>query len=154
MIIDNIECLDRYVGTNPLFQVVIDYLASTDLATLPTGVHEIQGHDVYVNIQEMQPRSREVARWESHREMIDIQLLLSGEEEQGWLPLSAVPAVEFDQQNDIAFYDEYEQHHPVPVEPIYFQLNAGQMAIYFPSDVHKPAICKNALRKAIFKVRA
>ncbi|MBO4906081.1 MAG: YhcH/YjgK/YiaL family protein [Bacteroidaceae bacterium] len=153
MILDNIDALSKYEGLNPRFHHVVSFLKNTDLNSLSTGVHEICGKDVYVNIQEMKPRGKDEARWESHEQMIDIQLLLSGDEQHGWLPLAALPAAEFDKQNDIAFYDGYEQLQPMPVEPTYFRLSPMQMAIYFPEDVHKPAITEQGLRKAIFKVR-
>lgn len=154
MILDNIDALSRYESLNPRFRLVIDFLKHNDLNAISTGIHEICGKEVFVNIQEMAPRTREVARWESHARMIDVQLLLSGSEEHGWLPLSVVPAVPFDEQNDIAFYDGYEQLQPLPLEPTYLKLQPGQMAIYFPEDVHKPAICDAPIRKAIFKVLA
>ena len=153
MILDSIDALSKYEALNPRFRDVVEFIERTDLNALPVGIHEISGKDVYVNIQEMKPRSIVEARWESHRQMTDIQLLLSGDEQQGWLPLAAVPEAHFDEQNDIAFYDGYEQTRLLPVMPAYFTVNPGQMAIYFPHDVHKPAITKGGLRKAIFKVR-
>lgn len=154
MILDSIDALIKYEGLNPRFRSVIDFIRQNDLTSLATGIHEIEGKDVFVNIQQTKPRTRTEARWESHRKMIDIQLLISGdEEEHGWLPLSLMPEAPFDEANDIAFYD-YEHQSPMPVEPTYIKLHPGQMAIYFPDDAHKPAICDKSLRKAIFKVKA
>ena len=154
MIVDSIEHLERYTVLNPRFAAVIDFLRNNDLSTLSAGKHEIQGDEVFVNVQDAPVKTREEARFETHREMIDIQVPVSGIEEHGWCPLAKLPEATYDASIDMTLHD------PVPPAAIssmastYFVLRPGQFAIYFPTDGHAPAITATPLRKAIFKVKA
>ena len=154
MIVDSIEQLERYVPLNPRFAVVAEFLRNHDLAAMEAGKHEIQGDEVFVNIQNAPVKSREEARFETHREMIDIQIPVSGEEEHGWCPLKDLPAATYNAATDMTLHDPAPQMPISALASTYFVLRPGQFAIYFPSDGHAPAISTSTLRKAIFKVKA
>ncbi len=145
MILDTLPNLQQYAALNPRFQAVLRFLEQHDLSSLPTGRHDIDGDDLYVNIQDATPRTRQEARLESHQQMIDIQIPLSDSEEMGYSPLSALSEAPYDADKDIAFYDETPES--------YFTVRPGEFVIFFPQDGHAPAISPNGLRKAIFKVR-
>lgn len=154
MILDSLENLRSYASLNPLFSAVADYLESHDLATMTAGIHHIQGDDLFVNIQDAAVKSRQQARFESHRKMIDIQVPVTASEEHGWTPLSDLPAAAYDEAADISFHDPLPHATPESLASTYFDVRPGQFAIYFPTDGHAPAITTKALRKAIFKVKA
>lgn len=154
MIVDTLDRLDLYTGLNPRFALVADFLRQHDLSRLQAGIHPIDGDDVYVNVQDAPAKTRREARFESHRRMIDIQVPISSVEEYGWAPLEALPAAEYDETVDMTFHDPVPQSSPEEVAQIYFPLQPGQFAIFFPKDGHAPAITDKALRKAIFKVKA
>jgi len=154
MIVDSIENLERYAVLNPRFTAVVEFLRKNDLSSLAAGKHEIQGDEVFVNVQDAPVKTREEARFETHREMIDIQVPVSGTEEHGWCPLADLPAAEYDAAIDMTLHDPTA---PAPISSLastYFVLRPGQFAIYFPTDGHAPAITTTTLRKAIFKVKA
>ena len=154
MIVDSIENLERYAVLNPRFTAVVEFLRKNDLSSLAAGKHEIQGDEVFVNVQDAPVKTREEARFETHREMIDIQVPVSGIEEHGWCPLADLPAAEYDAAIDMTLHDPAA---PAPISSLastYFVLRPGQFAIYFPTDGHAPAITATTLRKAIFKVKA
>lgn len=154
MIVDTLDRLDRYTGLNPRFKIVVDFLRKNDLSQLQQGIHNIDGDDVYVNIQNAPVKTRQQARFESHRRMIDIQIPISASEEHGWAPLEALPAAEYNEEVDMTFHDPVPAATPESVAQTYFTLCPGQFAIYFPTDGHAPAITNKELRKAIFKVKA
>lgn len=154
MIVDSIENLERYAVLNPRFTAVVEFLRKNDLSSLAAGKHEIQGNEVFVNVQDAPVKTREEARFETHREMIDIQVPVSGTEEHGWCPLADLPAAEYDAAIDMTLHAPAA---PAPISSLastYFVLRPGQFAIYFPTDGHAPAITTTTLRKAIFKVKA
>lgn len=154
MIIDSLEVFDQYVGLNPLFKVVAEFLQRNDLATLPIGKTVIQGDNLYVNVMEAPIKSREEARFETHRKMIDIQIPFNAPEEHGWTPASELPQARYDDDADMTLHDPDAGVGNEALASTYFTLNPGQFAIYFPTDGHAPAITTTGLRKAIFKVKA
>lgn len=154
MIIDDFKAFDRYLGMNPLFPAVAEFLRTTDLNSLPTGITKIQGDDLFINVQQAPVKTRSQARFETHRRMLDIQVPISDSEEYGWAPISALPAAEYDASCDMTLHDPEAPKTPEDVAATYFTLHPGQFAIFFPEDGHAPAITQTGLRKAIIKVKA
>jgi len=148
MIIDTLKNLKNYEALNPLFKKVVDFLAENDLNALETGKHEIEGKDLFVNIQMAKGRSREAATLETHINMIDIQIPLDCEETFGYTPLGDLPAFDYNAEKDITKYGD-------TMAQTYVTLKPGQMGIFFPQDGHAPCISDKAeIKKAIFKVKA
>ena len=148
MIIDTLENLGKYVGLNPLFADVMEFLRQNDLSTMDEGKHPIKGADLFVNIQMAKGRSREAAVLESHVRMIDIQLPLDADETFGYSPVCDLPDFEYNPEKDMTKYGDTPSQTYVTVKP-------GQMAIFFPQDGHAPCISeKEVIKKAIFKVKA
>lgn len=154
MIIDSIQAFDRYVGLNPLFPKVAEFLRTADLNSLPTGITKIQGDDLFINVQEAPAKTRKEARFETHRRMIDIQVPFNGSEEYGWAPAASLPLATYDEAIDMTLHDPAAPKTPEDVAHTYFSLRPGQFAIFFPEDGHAPAITPTGLRKAIIKVKA
>lgn len=147
MIIDTLDNLHKYIGLSPLLSNVVDYLSTHSLESLPDGRHDVLGEEVWVNVQTCQPRSRQEASLEVHREMMDIQIPLGGEEEHGFLPLAqeSVGSAPYDAHADISF---------LPLSPQgYFRVLPGQFVLYLPGEGHAPAITDTPLKKAVFKVK-
>ena len=148
MIIDTLDNLGKYVGLNPLFADVMEFLEQNDLSTMDEGKHPIKGADLFVNIQMAKGRSREAAVLESHVRMIDIQLPLDADETFGYSPVCDLPDYEYNPEKDMTKYGDTPSQTYVTVKP-------GQMAIFFPQDGHAPCITeKEVIKKAIFKVKA
>ncbi|MBP5197032.1 MAG: YhcH/YjgK/YiaL family protein [Bacteroidaceae bacterium] len=145
MILDNFSGLSAYVALNPLFNEVVEFLKENDLAALPLGKHAIKGDDVFVNVMESKGKTVDEARVESHQKMIDIQVLLSGRERQGYVSGETLSQAEYDAEKDICFHPEKATS--------FVDLLPGQMAIYFPLEGHQPCISDAPMRKAVFKVR-
>jgi YhcH/YjgK/YiaL family protein len=82
----------------------------------------------------------------AHRKMIDIQLVLAGNETMGWKSREDCRIVQqtYDPGRDIEFFDDPPTTW-IEVPPIHF-------CIFFPSDAHAPLAGVGAVRKAIAKV--
>ena len=154
MIIDDLQEFDRYAGLNPLFPAVAEFLRTTDLNALPTGITKIQGNDLYINVQDAPAKTRRQARFESHQRMLDIQIPLTDSEEYGWTPTAALPRGTYDEASDMTMHDPAAPRTAEDVTQTYFRLHPGQFAIFFPADGHAPAISSTGLHKAIIKVKA
>ena len=147
MIIDRLENLSKYAALNPLFADVIEFLKGHDLQTLEPGKYPIKDKDAFLNLQLAKGRSLETAFLETHIEMIDIQIPISGEETFGYTPLCDLPAFEYNAEKDITKYGDTKAQ-------TYFTVKPGQFAIFFPQDGHAPCITEAPeIKKAIFKVK-
>lgn len=147
MIIDTLDNLGKYVGLNPLFADVVEFLKQNDLEHLEAGKHPIKEGNLFVNITTAKGRTREEAVLETHRNMIDIQIPIDTEETFGYTPLCDLPDFEYNAEKDCTLYGNTQAQTYVTCRP-------GQMAIFFPQDGHAPCISEKDIRKAIFKVKA
>ncbi len=147
MIIDTLDNLKNYESLNPLFKDVVEFLKSNDLNVLGEGKTMINGADLFVNIQVAKGKTREEAKLETHKKMIDIQIPLSTSETFGYTPLCGLPDAEYNAEKDITKYEG--------LADTYVTLKPGEFAIFFPQDGHAPCVSEEAtIRKAIFKVLA
>ena len=146
MILDTLQRADRYIALHPAFRQAFEFLRQPDLSRLPSGRHVVDGDRLYVSIDQREGRGRDGARLEAHRQYIDIQLTIEGDEEIGWLPVDRCEAPEgpFDSAKDIGFYEDRPD--------TWLAVPAGRFAIFFPEDAHAPLAGRGLLKKAIAKI--
>jgi biofilm protein TabA len=65
----------------------------------------------------------------------------------GWKPRENCTSQrgEYNAEKDVVFYNDAPE--------MYFQLNDGQFAIFFPEDVHAPMIGEGPIKKLVVKVK-
>ena len=148
MFADRIENLKLYIPYNEKIKVVCDYLAKTDIHALEVGKYDI-GEGVRVVVNAFTPKTREAARWETHKKYIDLQYLIEGDESMGYLPIEEVEAAEYDAEKDVS--------HPVPktgASVSEIALTTGCFAFLEPRDAHRPSVKlhSDASKKLIFKI--
>ena len=146
MILATLDQSSRYTPLHPLFQQVFDYIRKTDLLALEPGRYSIEGEDLFLIVEQVQGRKREVAKLEAHQRYIDIQLVLEGVDEMGWRDVSECqqPLSEHCSVKDIRFY------HDEPAS--WLATPTDSFCIFFPEDAHAPLVSDGIIRKAIFKV--
>lgn len=147
MILDSLKNAAQYYSLHPRFKTVFDYIASHDLAAMECGRHDIDGDNIFVNVQELDLRPESEACLELHRKYIDIQLLLEGPDEIfGWSEkIDCVkPEAEFDVEKDVQFFTDVPQ--------CFYSVKKGQFSILFPEDGHAPMLGKGHVKKCIFKI--
>ena len=148
MIIDKVENLEKYASINPLFPKVVEFLKANDLNQMEPGKYEIEGKDLFVNIQVAKGKTPADAVIETHNKMIDIQIPLSDAETFGYTQRDQLPDVEYNEEKDITKI-------PDLAADSYLTCMPGMMAIFFPQDGHAPCIAGvPEIKKAIFKVKA
>ena len=144
MIIAQFEDLHRYDSLNPLFKKAFDWILSTDFSTLELGRVELQGKDLFANVQEYETRSVEESFFEAHRKYIDIQFLASGSEKIGWNQAKSL--------SELEAYNSESDFHKLSGESAQTVTIGGRTAcILFPEDAHEP--CLNAIEGKKEKVR-
>lgn len=150
MIFTSIYSNDDQKAYPEVIRKMIEYLKANDFVNMEPGVYELQGRDLYVQVFDAETGSVEEKKPESHKEYLDIQFLASGEEKLGFTPYSEKYEVEeYIKERDLIFYKGVENEgfiHAVP----------GCISVFFPCDIHRPAVVANApmtVRKVVIKVR-
>jgi biofilm protein TabA len=146
--IDKVEFARQYHLNRAYWDKAFAFLKNTDLKTLSVGRHNIDGDNVYATVQESPTKDLDKTAFESHRKYIDLQLVITGEENMGKAPLSAVTVSKpYDERSDLANYTGDGKIYNVP---------AGTFMLFFPKDAHRPNITpggNKADKKIVIKIR-
>ena len=131
---------------HPMWRRALDWLRALP-AGAALGTHEIIGRDLSASVQEYDTLDRSAARFESHRQHVDLQYTLAGTEGIDWCPRGEL-------QPDGPFRDDVQFWLP-PATPFVTLVNApGRFAVFFPSDAHRPKVrlADPHVRKLVIKV--
>ncbi len=152
MIIDTLNNISLYSHLSPRLAQALQHLAETDFTQLDVGSYELDGKDIFVIVNDYQTQPKETKPFEVHRRYIDVQYVVSGEEEFGYLPLAdQTPSKAYDEQRDFAEFD-YQSNQ---ANAAFIPLKAGMFALFFPQDIHMPGALatSKAVRKVVIKVK-
>ena len=146
MILDQLANAACYHDLNPLLPRAFEFLHTTDLAALADGRLEIDGENLFALVAHDPGRGRGGAKLEAHRKYIDIQLVLSGQEEIGWKPRQACAEVTmpYDDARDLMLFGDSPE--------LWLPLTPGNFAIFLPEDAHAPLGGTGPLHKVVIKV--
>lgn len=146
MILDRLDESRRYFPLHPHFARGFGLLTRSDLPSMPSGRHQVDGDALYLVIAVDEGRGQEGAVLESHRKYIDIQFVIEGTDYIGWRPVGECLHVRqpYDPSKDVALYGE---------KPLVWSPVTGQgFALFFPGDAHAPLGGTGRLHRAIVKV--
>ena len=133
---------------HPGVRAAIEYAQTHDMAALPCGRNEIDGDNLFVNVAEYTTKLHEDCKFEAHRSYIDVQCVVSGTERVDSTLVGRLDAEPFDEAADFHFL----AGDTVDTSVV---LKAGDYAVYFPEDAHRPGMCVDEptdVKKAVFKV--
>ncbi len=129
---DKVTFAKQYAANKDYWDKAFAYLKNTDLNTLPVGKYVIVPDKVTVSVTNDSTKNFEKTNWESHRKVIDIQYVISGEEKMGVAAVTTATVIKpYDDKRDVANYN---------VEGKYYVSEPGRMFIFFPNDAHRPNI--------------
>ena len=146
MIVDHIDNWRLYETAHSLFSTAFECLCKTDWSSVDDGHFPISGEDVFAIVDRRRGKGIDNAKLEVHREYIDIQFLVEGEDVMGYCPLLDCQAPEeFEADRDVGFFRD---------RPLTW-LNVGQscFAIFYPTDAHAPMGTDGEFHKVVVKVR-
>jgi len=149
MILDKIENADLYYDSVPGLERFMQFYNDNDLDNFPAGKIRLDGDDLFINVNDIRLRQSKDCPLEAHRDYIDIQVPMSGNEIMGWRSLADCErqTAEYDEGKDMELYsDDSTAEFVVPV---------GHFAVFFPTDAHRPGIGAEGLplRKLIVKTK-
>ena len=148
MIIDKIENAYLYKALSKRIEKAFEYIKATDLKNITPGKYEIDGENIFALISEYKTKPDSEGKLEAHRKYLDVQYVISGEEQMGYVPLNDQQILEpYKEENDIVFYTGNKS---------FTKVSEGMFAIFFPEDVHMPGITTGKIsevKKIVIKVR-
>lgn len=134
-------------------QKALAYIAETDFSKIENGEYEIDGRNVFARVNTYETEPKAERKPEKHNDYIDVQFVAQGNETIWYTPLTG-DCVEIENKaakEDVIFYAD-------PAEKNCAVLNAGDFAIFFPWELHRPncSTGKNAsfVQKIVVKVKA
>lgn len=152
----NIDDLAQQAAFGSAVLAGIKYLKTLGpgfLADKPVGYAaktEIRGTDMFATHQVYETKPVRRARYEAHRNYIDLQYVWEGTELIAVASLEALKTiVPYDKEKDIEFF----KYFPAAS----FVMEPGVLAILFPSDAHAPCLSvkkPQVVRKTVVKMRA
>lgn len=155
MILDKMENCTLYASCHKDFSLAFEILKGAVKDDLPPAKYELgdaeKGVFFTVSVQEYQTKSAEEGKFEGHQKYIDIQYIVSGSEAMEVCDLSRTGALtEYDTEKDCQFFTAEEKTTRL-------SLKAGDYAVFFPDDIHKPGLSPNgeavSVKKIVVKVK-
>lgn len=134
MILGHIDHLDLVPYLPATLKQAIELIKQDVNAKTPNARYDIDGENVFYMVSDNKPRLLKDARPEFHQRYIDIQIVLEGEELFGICFQNAKQET-MDEDNladkDCAFVK-------TPANEVTVLLRAGDFAIFYPHELHKP----------------
>ncbi len=145
MFIADLKNTSRIEALNPHLKKAFDYIKTHDLSAVPAGKIVIDGENLFINVIDHPGKTKETAPLESHNAYLDVHVPLSAPETLGWTPREILPKTPYDEAGDCSLYEGLAQN--------YTTIQPNQIVIFFPEDVHAPAISPIPFRKLIVKAK-
>ena len=146
MILDTLENYQLYNPINERIAQGFDFLRTTDLDSLPSGKHDIEGDTIFALVQEYNTKPSDECKLESHKKYIDIQYVIRGEEMMGITTQNNQKIIEVNEEKDYTFYEGNTS---------LVLVSKGMFTIFFPDDLHQPCVQTETIsevKKVVIKV--
>ena len=147
MILDTISNIHNYKGLGKVY-TALEFLAKTDFTQMELGKYILDDNIFYMVQEYTTDPTKTIA--EAHKKYIDIQFIVSGIEVMDFCDITkATPNTEYNAEKDVMFDTDCPKSGSCAVE-------AGEYAIFFPHDVHKPGMCFGnpaPVKKIVVKVK-
>lgn len=146
MILDSLKNYQLYSTINERIAKGFAFLHNTNLDTIPSGKHDIDGDTIFALVQEYQTKPLAECKLESHKKYIDIQYVIRGEEFMGVTTKNNQTIVEVNEEKDYTFYEGSTS---------LVRVSKGMFTIFFPDDLHQPCVqteSASEVKKVVIKV--
>lgn len=149
MIYDKLALSERYDEVSPRIGQLLRYLRSHDLSSFDDGKVVLDGDNLFFTISTNQTKDPDVAKPEIHKNYIDLQYLIEGEETFG-VAFITDDTVLFEENpaKDVYFYRG---------EMIPLTLGNDSFCLVFPGEIHQPGVHPASgpqkVRKLVGKIR-
>ena len=150
MIYDTLNNIAFYKGLSPDIYEGLKFLQQVN-PDIAVGTYQLTPN-VKAIVSEYPTKEVNENGYEAHRQNIDIQYLLKGNEKIACLPVEELSETKpYNEETDAAFFKAVSDFRPSTLD-----LRPGYFAIFYPQDGHMPCLCiskPEAVKKVVVKVR-
>ena len=146
----NDQMIENYKKVHPRFEAAFEGLKKLIADNAEVGKHVIDGDNIYAMVQEYETKPLSEKKFEIHKDYIDIQYIISGEELMGYESLDKLTPMGDYKPDAQLFYmnNSFDK----------INLCAGEYVVFFPNEPHAPGVAVNdvpsAVRKIVVKILA
>lgn len=151
MIYDKLDNFDRYARLFPEQWAKVKEFFAEGVTPAPGRYELMPDGRLFINVQEYAPHLYDEEKVEYHKNYIDIQLLLLGEEEIVYTSREGLEEVTpYNAENDCGF-DRLPAGKGTALK-----MKVGDFAVFFPDEGHEPCVGDPAssVLKAVVKLKA
>lgn len=150
MIYDRLTNAEQYFCLGEKFKKAFEFLVNTDLKKIEDGKYEIDGDEIFANVQSLTTKNKDDKKWEVHRKYIDIQYVITNKECMGYGILEDFKEItdKYDDEKDVEFLNGEKFN--------YINVIEGDFVIFYPNDVHAPMLSVKEnidIKKVIVKIK-
>ena len=148
MIFGSTTNLEEYAFLEDKIKACFDFYKENDMENMETGIHKIDGDDLFVNIVEYDTTTPENRFWEAHKDYLDLHLMLDGIEQIDLNFIGNMDLGPYKKEDDYQAMEGEKNSSVI--------LNEGDFLICYPNDGHMTAVKvkdPQKIKKAIFKIK-
>ena len=146
--LDYVEFAKQYHKNQAMWDKAFAYIRNTKLEDVPIGQYPIDGENVFAKITGGPNKDLEKTGWESHKQYIDLHLMITGKEKIGMaLTTTASMTDPYSETSDMAHYK---------ADGTFYTADSNTLLIFFPINAHRPGIRLDGydtVKKLVIKVR-
>ncbi len=146
--INKAEFAKQYQINKIYWDEAFAFLKNNNLDTMTTGRYAIDGDKVYATITENPTKNIDSTKWESHRNYIDLHMVINGEEKIGVADITKLNIImPYDTSKDLVNYSG---------EGKFYVADPRTFFLFFPGNAHRPNITTNGNKpdkKIVIKIR-
>ena len=146
--INKLEFARQYHLNKVFWNKAFSFLRDTNLLTLKNGRHTIDGDNVYAIVSEAPSKDYDKTAFESHKNYIDLQYVITGEENMGRTPVESLTIDKaYNERADIAYYTG---------DGKIYMVAQNSFLLFFPGEAHRPNITpggNKVVKKVVIKIR-
>ena len=148
MIFDKISNIENYRGIDNNLDLAIDTIIKGDYIKAPLGKNIIVENEVFYNVQEYTTKNIENCFFETHKKYLDIQLIVSGEENIGSADNEVLEITN-------TYNEEKDIEKLQGISEIMFKMKEDNFIMFFSGEPHMPSMKvkdNKEVKKVVFKV--
>ena len=149
MVVTDIKKPEKILGLHPLFALAAEEMGRLLDEDAPEGRYDIKGDELFINIMSYETNAYENCVYENHKNYIDIQMMMEGEEDIGFAAEEKL-SLKTPYTPDITVFDMAEPEETA-------RISRGIACIIFPPEPHAPGMAVNGrpqkVKKMVAKVR-